>query len=156
MTGFVKIDPNHTGTEIHFIGEHKSLTLALGRNAQHMAIDGQVCFRRWPFAISVRPLRCTIGPLGPVNGINKDVNGTRLLPMTVSTYPMDWVSFCHLLKTQHCYLCPIEGITWVWLLILPHHPPTPTTHPLPPPTHSHHPPHPHLTPTSPPPTCPPL
>ena len=22
VTGFVKIDPNHTGTEIHFIGEH--------------------------------------------------------------------------------------------------------------------------------------
>ena len=22
VTGFVKIDPNHTGTEIHFIAEH--------------------------------------------------------------------------------------------------------------------------------------
>ena len=22
MTGFVQIDPNHTGTEIHFIAEH--------------------------------------------------------------------------------------------------------------------------------------
>ena len=80
-----------------FYGEHQSLTLALARNAQHMAINGQVCFRR-PFAISVRPLRYTIGSLGPVNG-NKDVSGTRLLPMTVSTYPMDWICFCHLLKT---------------------------------------------------------
>ena len=33
VTGFVKIDPNHTGTEIHFIAEHYSLTLALTRNA---------------------------------------------------------------------------------------------------------------------------
>ena len=33
VIGFVKIDPNHTGTEIHFIGEHYSLTLALARNA---------------------------------------------------------------------------------------------------------------------------
>ena len=54
-----------------------------------MDIDGQVCFHRRPFAIPVRPLRCTTGPLGPVNGINKDVSGTRLLPTTLSTYPMD-------------------------------------------------------------------
>ena len=71
-----------------------------------MDIDGQVCFHTRPFAIPVRPLRCTTGPLGPVNGINKDVSGTRLLPTTVSTYPMDWVCFCHLLNTQHCCLCP--------------------------------------------------
>ena len=34
-------------------------------------------------------LRCTTGFLEPVNGFNKDVSGTGLLPMTVSTYPMD-------------------------------------------------------------------
>ena len=33
VTGFVEIDPNHTGTEIHFIAEYLSLTLALTRNA---------------------------------------------------------------------------------------------------------------------------
>ena len=54
-----------------------------------MDIDGQVRFHRWPFAIPVRPLMCTTGPLEPVNGINKDMSGTRLLPTTVSTYPMD-------------------------------------------------------------------
>ena len=53
-----------------------------------MAIDGQVCFHRQPFAIPVRPPRCTIGSWGPVNGINKDVSGTRLLPTTVLTYPV--------------------------------------------------------------------
>ena len=32
VTGSVKIDPNHTGTEIHFIAERQSLTLALTRS----------------------------------------------------------------------------------------------------------------------------
>ena len=45
-----------------------------------MDIDSQVCFHRWPFAIPVRPLRFLYtGSLGPVNGINEDVSGTRLL-----------------------------------------------------------------------------
>ena len=89
----------------------------------HMDIDGQVCFHRRPFASPVRPSRCTTGPLGPVNGINKDVSGTILLPTTVSTYPMDWVCFCHLLNTQHCCLCPYGSFG-----------PPPASHPPPPPT----------------------
>ena len=77
-----------------------NLTLALPRNAKQRSIDGQVCFHRWPFAFPVRLPRWTIhaGPLEPVNG--------RLLPMTLSTYPVDWVCLCHLLKTKHCFLCP--------------------------------------------------
>ena len=85
---------------------------------------------RWPSLLSqtdfcqpVRPLSCTVGSLGPVNGINKDVSGTRLLPTTVLTYPMDWVCFCHLLNTQHCCLCPYGSFS-----------PPPATHPPPPPT----------------------
>ena len=36
--------------------------------------------------------------------IIKDVSGAKLLPMTVSAYPVVYV--CHLLlKTQHCHLC---------------------------------------------------
>ena len=54
-----------------------------------MAMDDQVCFHRQPFAIPVKPPRCTMGSMGPVNGINKDVSGARLLPMTVLSYPMD-------------------------------------------------------------------
>ena len=49
--------------------------------------------------------------MGRVNGINKDVSGAKLLPTTVSTCPVDWVSFCHLLKTQHCCLCHIVGLS---------------------------------------------
>ena len=71
MTGFVKIDPNHTRSEIHFIAEHKSLTLALARNTKHMAIDSQVCFQKWPFAVPVRPPRYTTRFLGSVNGIKR-------------------------------------------------------------------------------------
>ena len=33
-----------------------------------------------------------------MNDINKDVSSAWLLPTTVSTYPVDWVYFCHLLK----------------------------------------------------------
>ena len=51
-----------------------------------MAIDGQVCFHRQLFADPVKSPRYTVGFLEPVNGINKDVSGARLLPKTVSTY----------------------------------------------------------------------
>ena len=57
------------------------------------------------FCQPVKPSRCTTGSVEPVNGINKDVSSARLLPTTVSTYPVDWVYFCHLLKTQHYCLC---------------------------------------------------
>ena len=40
----------------------------------------------------------------PVNGINKDMCGAKLLSTTVSAYPVDCVRFCDLLKTQHCCL----------------------------------------------------
>ena len=61
VTGFVKIDPYCSRTEIHFIAEHQSLTLALPRNAKHMAIDSQVCFHRCNFAVPVRSSKCTTG-----------------------------------------------------------------------------------------------
>ena len=54
-----------------------------------MPIDGHVFFHRWPFVVPVRPQKCTLASLGPVNGINKDVSGTRLLPTTVLTYTVD-------------------------------------------------------------------
>ena len=65
------------------------LTLALPRSTKHIPIDGQVCIHIRLIADPVRPLRCTTGSVGPVSGINKDVSDARLLPMTVSTYPMD-------------------------------------------------------------------
>ena len=89
VTVFVKTNPNYTKSEIRFIAEYQTFTLALPRNTKHMAIDGHVCFHRWPFAVPVRTPRCTTGSLGPVNGINKDVTGARLLSTTVSSYPMD-------------------------------------------------------------------
>ena len=36
----------------------------------------------------VKPSRWTTESMGPVNGINKDVSDARLLPTTVSTYPV--------------------------------------------------------------------
>ena len=42
------------------------------------------------------------------NGINKDMCDAKLLPTTVSTYPVVCVCFCHLLETEHCCLCSIR------------------------------------------------
>ena len=78
----------------------------LPRSTKHVAIDGQVCFHWRLIADSVKPPWCTTGSVGLVNGINKNVTGTKLLPTTISTSAADWVPFCHLLKTQHCCLCP--------------------------------------------------
>ena len=119
VTGFVKNDPNHTKSKIHFIAEHLTFTL---RSTKHMAIDGQVCFHIQPFAIPIKPPRCTTGSLGPVNHINKDVSGARLLPTTVLTYPVDWVYFCHWLKTQQCSLHSNGRYN---LPLVTHHPPYP-------------------------------
>ena len=42
-----------------------------------MAIDGQACFHRRPFAVPVKPPTYTTGSWRPVNGINKDVSGAK-------------------------------------------------------------------------------
>ena len=103
------------------MAEHQTYTLVLLKNTEHMAIDGQVYFHRQLFADPVKSQRYTTGSVEPANGINKDVIGATLLPMIVLTYPIDWVCFCHLLKTQHCCLCPIGRYN----LPLATHPPQP-------------------------------
>ena len=69
-----------------------------------MEIDGQLSLlSQAAFCHPSQTIKVhSTGSLGPVNGINKDVSDTRLLLTTVLTYPMNWVCFCHLLKTQHC------------------------------------------------------
>ena len=71
-----------------------------------MAKDGQVCFHRRLFADPVKPQRCTTEPVWPLDGINKDVAGAKLLLRTTSVYPVDCTCICPLLKTQHHCLCP--------------------------------------------------
>ena len=71
-----------------------------------MAKDGQVCFHRRPFANPVKPKRCTTEPVSPLDGINKDVGGAKLLLTTTSVYPVDYAYICPLLKIQHFCLCP--------------------------------------------------
>ena len=44
-----------------------------------MAKDGKICFHRRPFANPIKPQRCTTEPVGPLDGINKDVGGAKLL-----------------------------------------------------------------------------
>ena len=36
-----------------------------------------------------------------IGSIDVDMCGTKLLPTTASAYPVDCVSFCNLLETQH-------------------------------------------------------
>ena len=58
------------------------------------------------FFESVKPQRCTTGPVEPLNGINKDVCGAKLQPTTVLAYPVDCDCLYHLLVTHHCCMCP--------------------------------------------------
>ena len=53
--------------------------------------------------------------------------GARLLLTTVSTYLVDWVCFCHLIKTQYCCLCPSGRYNLPLATQLP----LPPTHPPP-------------------------
>ena len=91
-----------------------------------MAKDGQVCFHRRLFADPVKPQRCTTEPVRPLDGINKDVGGAKLLLMTTSVYPVDCTCICLLLKTQHHCLCPNGRCNQPSAS----HPPPPPCHPL--------------------------
>ena len=93
-----------------------------------MAKDGQVCFHRRLFADLVKPQRCTTEPVRPLDGINKDVGGAKLLLTTTSIYPVDCTCICPLLKTQHHCLCPNGRCNPPSAS----HPPPPPPHPLPP------------------------
>ena len=56
-----------------------------------------------------------------VSSINKDMCGAKLLPATVSTYPVDCVCFCHLrIEDTALHACVLmKGITCLWLPTLP-------------------------------------
>ena len=92
-----------------------------------MSKDGQVCFHRRLFADPVKPQRCTTEPVRPLDGINKDVGGAKLLLTTTSVYPVDCTCICPLLKTQHHCLCPNGKCNPP---STSHPPPPPPIHPL--------------------------
>ena len=100
----------------------------LRKNTKHIAIDDQLCFHWKLIANPVKPPWYNTEYVGPVSGTNKDVTDARLLPMIVLTCPVDWVSFCHLLKTHTAVCVLMEGT----------YNPPPATHPpsspTPPPT----------------------
>ena len=57
-----------------------------------MVIDGQVYFHRWLFAYPAKPQKMYYRAyMMSVNGIIKDACGVKLLPMTISAYPVDYV-----------------------------------------------------------------
>ena len=70
-----------------------------------MAKDGQVCFHRRLFANPLKPQRCTTEPVRPLDGINKDVNGAKLLLMATSIYPCGLCLFLPL--TEDTALLPV-------------------------------------------------
>ena len=93
-----------------------------------MAKDGQVYFHRRLFANPVKPQRCTTEPVRPLDGINKNVDGAKLLLTTTSVYPVDCAYISPLLKTQHHCLCSNGRCIWPSAS----HPPLPLPTPLPP------------------------
>ena len=110
-----------------------------------MAKDGKVCFHRRRFADSVNPQMCTTEPVRPLDGINKDVGGAKLLLTTTSIYPVDCTCICPFLKAQHHCLCPNGRCNPPSASYPPPSLPTPVTpHPHPRP---HHPPPRHPPPT---------
>ena len=110
VTGFTKTIPIGTRNKIQLIADYYTYTLALPRNTKHIAIDDQVCFHWRLIADPVKPPWCNTRCVGPVSGTNKDVTDATLLLTTTSTCPVDWVSFCHLLLTQNCCLCPYGSV----------------------------------------------
>ena len=63
-------------------------------NVLYLSKDGQDCFHIGLFVNPVKPQRCTTEPTIPLDGINKDVSGAKLLLTTISGYPMDCACFC--------------------------------------------------------------
>ena len=72
----------------------------------YVAIDSQVCFYRQLFSNLVRTFSCITGPVGPLGSTNQNWWDVKLLPIAVLIYPVVCVHLCHLLRTQHHYLCP--------------------------------------------------
>ena len=72
-------------------------------STKHMPKDGQVCFHRRLFADPVKSQRCTTElhyrDVRPLDGINKDVGGAKLLLTTTSVYLVDCACICSVLKT---------------------------------------------------------
>ena len=128
MTGFTKTVHISTKMKSNLLLIIKPTLLHYLKNTKHIAIDGQVCFHWRLIADPVKPQWYNTGPVGPVSGTNKDVTGARLLWTTVSTCPVDWVPFCHLLKTQHCSPCPYGRFN---LPPATHLPPPPTPYNMP-------------------------
>ena len=103
----------------------KTYTSALPRNTKHVAIDGQVYFHRWLIADPVKTPRCTTGSVEPVNGINKDVSGVRLL-QTLSQSILYIESLSVTFWRHSNTVCvKMEDITCLWLPTHPNHPPAP-------------------------------
>ena len=71
-----------------------------------MAIDSQVCFHRWLFSDPVKLHWCI---MWPVESLGHNWLGAKLLPMSISNYPMDCVHLCCLLRAQYHCLCPNGG-----------------------------------------------
>ena len=81
---------------------NKRYTHALSKNIKCVAINSQVCFHRWLLA---GPNWCITKPVEPLESANQNWRGVTLLPMSVSSHPVDRVHLCHLLRAQHHCLC---------------------------------------------------
>ena len=71
----------------------------------YVAIDGQVCFHKRLFVDAVKPHWCITGPVEPLGSTNKNWWDAKLVPVSISIYPVDCIQLRNLLKTQHNCLC---------------------------------------------------
>ena len=105
VTGSGKTGLIHTSTEIQFLSTIERYTHALPRNTTYLAIDGQVCFYRRPFANAVKPRRCMSCNM-VLGRVNRTAWGTKLLLTAVWASLVDFTSSRPLLKVQRCSLGP--------------------------------------------------
>ena len=136
VTGFAK--PSHSTQELKsnpMFNINNIPMHALSRNIKFVAIDSQIYFHRWLSADPVKLPWCITGPLEHLGSTNQNWCSVKLLPVSVSSSPVDCVHLCRLLAAWGHGLCPIyiaNGRVGTPLAC----PPSPTT-PYPPPTPLH-------------------
>lgn len=75
------------------------------RHINHRAIDGRVCFHRWPFANPVKPRWSTTGSVQQLRSTNKVSWDVKLLSSAISACHVNCGCFCAILKAQHYCMC---------------------------------------------------
>ena len=108
VTGFTKAVPNYTRTEIQFMAEHSNTTQKHQTHGYWWpSLLSQMAFCQPCQTMKVHYRAC--GAMQRAALIGMCACGVKLLSTTISACPVEWVCFCHLLKTQSVVCIIMEG-----------------------------------------------